>query len=415
MTQADSFLPHRTAALSALQDFVPHAGRHYASRRNYDLGAGRHEGVSQLSPYIRHRLLTEEEVLTAVLGRHSAEAAQKFIQEVFWRTYWKGWLEMRPDVWQSYQRALRGAVNDMQTQSQLRARWESACLGQTGIACFDGWAQELVDTGYLHNHARMWFASIWIFTLRLPWVLGADFFLRHLLDGDPASNTLGWRWVAGIQTPGKTYLARADNIAKYTEGRFRPAPDDLAPVAPAPETSPASERIGPPTSASFDPKAPTAFVLHEEDLSPGWILDRGLTPVGTALLAASDQATPFRISPQVETFRSQILHDTAFRWQARLGPVTDHATTAQALSDWAREIGAKQIVTSYAPVGPVANVLSAIEGVPVVRPLRPYDERAWPHATRGFFKFKDKIPDLLDHLSGPAPVKKEGETPRMAW
>ena len=62
----------------------------------------------------------------------------------------------------------------------------------------------------------MWFASIWIFTLNLPWQLGADFFMQHLLDGDPASNTLSWRWVAGIQTKGKNYLARKSNIEKYS-------------------------------------------------------------------------------------------------------------------------------------------------------------------------------------------------------
>ena len=68
----------------------------------------------------------------------------------------------------------------------------------------------------------MWFASIWIFTLRLPWALGADFFLRHLIDADAASNTLSWRWGAGLQTVGKTYLARTENIARYTNGRFAP-------------------------------------------------------------------------------------------------------------------------------------------------------------------------------------------------
>ncbi len=88
------------------------------------------------------------------------------------------------------------------------------------------------SAGYLHNHARMWFASIWIFTLRLPWVLGADFFMRHLCDGDPASNTLSWRWVAGLHTRGKTYLARASNIATYTGGRFTPQDHDLAAFAP---------------------------------------------------------------------------------------------------------------------------------------------------------------------------------------
>ncbi|WP_404818261.1 FAD-binding domain-containing protein, partial [Roseobacter sinensis] len=220
MMALDSFPPTRTAALERLSAFLPRAGRHYAARRNYDLGPGRHHGVSGLSPYLRCRLITEEEVLQAVLARHAPQAAEKFIQEVFWRTYWKGWLELRPGVWDEYRRDLRRQWDDVQTQAGLRDRWEAACTGDTGIACFDGWADELVNTGYLHNHARMWFASIWIFTLELPWELGADFFLRHLLDGDPASNTLGWRWVAGIQTVGKTYLARPDNIAKYTEGRF---------------------------------------------------------------------------------------------------------------------------------------------------------------------------------------------------
>jgi hypothetical protein len=66
----------------------------------------------------------------------------------------------------------------------------------------------------------MWFASIWIFTLKLPWQLGAEFFMKYLFDGDPASNTLGWRWVAGIQTIGKHYLASSSNINKYTNNKY---------------------------------------------------------------------------------------------------------------------------------------------------------------------------------------------------
>ncbi|MEO1641156.1 MAG: FAD-binding domain-containing protein, partial [Pseudomonadota bacterium] len=169
------FEPTYTAALTRLQTFVPNAGRTYAARRNYDDSAG----VSTLSPYIRHRFLTEEEVLRATLARHSPSAAEKFIQEVYWRTYWKGWLEMRPSVWTAYKADLNAAWNRVQTESGLRSEWEAACSGETGIDCFDHWANQLTDTGYLHNHARMWFASIWIFTLRLPWALGADFFMRH--------------------------------------------------------------------------------------------------------------------------------------------------------------------------------------------------------------------------------------------
>ena len=66
----------------------------------------------------------------------------------------------------------------------------------------------------------MWFASIWTFTLNLPWELGAELFMKHLFDGDSASNTLGWRWVAGIQTKGKHYLASEWNIKKFSNNRF---------------------------------------------------------------------------------------------------------------------------------------------------------------------------------------------------
>ncbi|WP_420010636.1 hypothetical protein [Tateyamaria sp.] len=114
------FPPTRRAALERLSAFVPHAGRDYAARRNYDLGRDGHVGVSTLSPYLRARLMTEAEVVEAVLGRHSPQAAEKFIQEVFWRTYWKGWLELRPAVWIQYKSALKGQMNAVQTQSGLR-------------------------------------------------------------------------------------------------------------------------------------------------------------------------------------------------------------------------------------------------------------------------------------------------------
>lgn len=91
------FPPSREAALARMAEFLPRAGRAYAGRRNHSLPG--HRDVSRLSPYVRHRVLTEEELLSAVLQRHAPEAAEKFVQEIFWRTYWKGWLEMRPAVW----------------------------------------------------------------------------------------------------------------------------------------------------------------------------------------------------------------------------------------------------------------------------------------------------------------------------
>lgn len=176
--------------------FVPRMGRHYAAGRNYDYGPDKHRDVSGLSAYLRRRLVLEEEVVAAALAAHGPEQAEKFIQEVVWRGYFKGWLERRPVIWASYRDGVLQDLDALARDRALRRAVADAEAGQTGLACFDAWAQELVETGYLHNHARMWFASIWIFSLGLPWRLGANFFYRHLLDGDPASNTLGWRWLA---------------------------------------------------------------------------------------------------------------------------------------------------------------------------------------------------------------------------
>ena len=393
------FPPSRTAALEKLSAFVPKAARDYAAQRNYDRGPARHDNVSTLSPYIRHRLLTEAEVIEAVLGRYSLSSADKFVQEVFWRTYWKGWLEMRPAVWGGYQQGLLRALDQVQTQSGLRSEWEAACRGETEIDCFNHWARELVETGYLHNHARMWFASIWIFTLRLPWELGADLFLRHLYDGDPASNTLSWRWVAGLQTQGKNYAARASNISKYTEGRFSPLYQLTSNPEPL-DGPPHPPRMEAPTGDHLDPAKPSVLLLHEDDLSPGWLFELGLKPLATATLDATGQISPLHPSPQVKAFKSSLMQDCTSRWSASLGPLALGLTSAEQIEDWAKTVGAAQIVTPYAPVGPVAMVLNDIRALPVIRPLRDFDRRAWPYATAGFFKFKEKIPHLVGAMKG---------------
>ena len=233
MSSPLDFIPTRAAALARLEEFLPDAGR-YAADRNF-VRPG-HPNISRLSPWVQKRLLLEEEVVAAARERWPFEAVEKFVQEVYWRTYWKGWLEQRPEAWSRWVEAvprLRDALS-----AEQRSTLEAALAGRTGIAGFDDWAKELVETGYLHNHARMWFASIWVFTLKLPWELGAAFFYEHLLDGDVASNTLSWRWVAGLQTPGKTYVARADNIAHYTDGEHAPQASQLASAA-FPITEPA--------------------------------------------------------------------------------------------------------------------------------------------------------------------------------
>ena len=192
-------------------DFIENGLNDYASQRNYDFGPKSRGNISNLSKYISHRIINEYDLIREILSRYSLQKVDKFVQEVFWRVYWKGWLEHRPEVWKDF-------VNSSPSYSE--EDYEKAINGKTGIVCFDDWVNELKTENYLHNHTRMWFASIWIFTLNLPWELGARFFLKYLFDGDAASNTLSWRWVAGIQTQGKNYIARESNIRKFTNQRY---------------------------------------------------------------------------------------------------------------------------------------------------------------------------------------------------
>ncbi len=211
----------RATGLARLAGFLPAAGGRYAATRNTDHGLDRESSTSALSPYLRRRLLTEWEVAAAAVDAHGRRGAERFVEEVAWCSYFKDHLKTRPLIWPDYKHQAGEAREVLERNAGPRRAYTEAVAGRTEIDGLDDWARELVEHGWLHNHARMWLASIWIFTLRLPWALGADFLMRHLLDGDHASNSLSWRWVAGLHTRGKAYAARADNIARHTDGRFR--------------------------------------------------------------------------------------------------------------------------------------------------------------------------------------------------
>ena len=203
----------RDGALKKLDDFIENEIINYNSKRNFDFGPRERKNVSCLSPYITHRLITEYETVERVLRKRPYQKVEKYVQEIFWRVYWKGWLELRPKVWTDFTEDLKNIKDDEKIQQAVN--------GKTQIACFNDWVNEIKEFNYLHNHTRMWFASIWIFTLKLPWQKGAEFFLKYLLDGDAASNTLSWRWVAGLQTKGKNYSAQSWNIEKFTNNKYK--------------------------------------------------------------------------------------------------------------------------------------------------------------------------------------------------
>lgn len=375
--------PTRQAALTQLDRFLEIAD-HYGHQRNFDRGSP-HPHVSKLSPYISHRVITETEIAEKVRSRYPYPEIQKFIQEVYWRTYWKGWLEMRPEVWDNYQSFLH---SDPPSSSDNQ-KYHTAVSGQTGIDCFDHWVTELKATGYLHNHARMWFASIWIFTLELPWQWGAHFFYHHLLDADAASNTLSWRWVAGVQTKGKAYVASAENIKKYTDGRFfpqgqlheNPAPIEESTIYPIREIDyPQHNSI---TNAD-------AVLLFSDHLEQG-LLD-ATNRSNIALLISSQLLTEQTPSSKYQEFELGLATDFVTR-----NPQVQLLSTKAELATWLTSQSANTIAMPYLTVGSTKYnwgkflQQNDLDPTSFIKWLHPWDQEYWQYAKKGYFAFKKAI------------------------
>lgn len=388
------FAKDQLTASQALEDFLPRAGRDYTSTRNFDFGTARRENVSMLSPLVRLRMLPEWEICHRVLKTYSYSQASKFIDEVCWRTYWKGWLELRPAIWQNY----LSAWDSLKTSYQSDPNYLKLISGESGIQCMDSWTRELIETGYLHNHTRMWYASIWIHTLKLPWVLGADLFWQHLLDGDAASNTLSWRWVAGLQTKGKSYLAKADNIRKFTAGRVDP---DIE-LANEPIDLPEQAHIPEPKSLSALPPIPQkgriGLLLHDEDLSAIDWLGKQIDCQAVAGILPEKAYASHEVSEKVTHFRRESLSLT-------LGRQGTYCPSTQAVLNWAKAADLDEIVMAQPSVGMWDDLLPKLkntledQGIGLSTARHWWDDTLFPQAKSGFFRFKKSIPSALDQLN----------------
>lgn len=392
----------RKDALEQLNAFIPLAGR-YAGTRNQVVPG--HPHVSRLSPAIRHRLILESECAAAPLRRYAASTVEKFTQEVYWRRYWKNWLSLRPQLWTAYLDQLAALQKNPQSEG-VRARAALCEAGEGPVAIMNHFARELMETGYLHNHARMWFAGWWIHIERLPWQLGADFFLRHLLDGDPASNTLSWRWVAGLQTPGKTYLPRRRNLEKYLPPEILEIHhaglyllENPCPLILPPEQVSVITRPSLPSSPS--PKECRLGIwIHEEDLFIEQSPLAALRP--SAILATGDTATWTRFrypEPKTSWLRAALTDaagraGSAFGIEARLhadSPITG------ALLRWASDHQLQQIAAMRPEIGPLDDQIEELQttltksGIDLLLLDRPEDLALRPLATAGFFGFWEKI------------------------
>lgn len=361
----------------------------YAAQRNRVISG--HANVSQLSPAVRHRLLPEEAFAAYAIEQHGFRSVEKLVQEIYWRLYWKSWLEMRPSVWSRYR-------HDLSTFGSGTWRaGEKVMDGHSGIEIIDHFARELTTTGYLHNHARMWFAGAWIHHFGLPWQMGAEFFHQHLLDGDPASNTLSWRWVAGLHTPGKTYLARKANIEKYVERELldqnRGGLDELTGTTEKiPHDDPNPDRQPPwvETWSGDHTSETVGWWIHEDDLS----MDEPFEVAASVALLSHDHEEAFGYREDRSRFIEAGLRDAGSRVGAEFA---ESNNTAVFLVEWAKQNGLKAIVAYQPWVGPTRDALPNIE-----QTLRDHDitlhvhrkqsDRWWlDQATAGFFGFWKKV------------------------
>ncbi len=368
----ENFPSSRQAALQRLQEFVPVGAADYARTRNF-VRSG-HSNVSRLSAALRHRLIAEEEVVAAVLSVHRFPAVEKFVQEVVWRTYWKGWLEQHPGVWADYVRLAAAPAPEVPADGAMRV-----------------FTEELRSTGYLHNHARMWWAGWWCHQQGLPWAAGARFFFDHLLDADAASNTLGWRWVAGLQTAGKAYLARRDNLAKYWEDHvsLEGIDDDVRARIPT-ETADRS-RLALPEYPEEPPPMEGSFALlgHADDLSIETTPLGGLRPAAVALVGQPGETD----GEAKRAWREKAMDDTADRWAAHYGLDVARLPRWDALPAWVASGGYEGVVLMSPFVGDDADAWRPVRralleaGVKAIECRRAWDERLFPAARTGFFPF----------------------------
>ena len=377
------FEASRAKAVDKLNHFVENNLSEYSKLRNFDFGPDKRSNVSCLSPYITHGIINELEIINKSLKKLSFVKNEKFIQEVLWRVYWKGWLELRPNVWSDYLIEL----DNLRDEFKSKHSYLKAIEGKTDIDCFNQWIIELKENNYLHNHARMWFASIWIFTLELPWQLGAEFFMKHLLDGDAASNTLGWRWVAGVQTQGKHYLASEWNINKFTNNRFK--------------NIKLNENATPKVSGKSFP------IIKQEFNNPGNIEERNLLIFENNLsfeitefkknkfkkiyiISNKNEHRSIKLSEKLVKFKSLLIEDQEQRLKNK--SIDCEVIDISEIKNIENHYGL------YPAVGENLDYLNS-NNLQIDFLYRNLDQLAWQYCNKGFFNFKNYIPKIISNFN----------------
>ena len=378
------FEASRAKAVDKLDYFIKNNLSEYTKLRNFDFGPDNRSNTSCLSPYITHGTINELEIINKSLNKFSFSKNEKFIQEVLWRVYWKGWLELRPNVWSDYLIELDKIKNDFKDNQN----YLNALEGKTNIECFNYWVNELKENNYLHNHTRMWFASIWIFTLELPWQLGAEFFMQHLFDGDAASNTLGWRWVAGVQTQGKHYLASEWNIKKFTNNKFQDIKlnENANPIF--------NDKIYSINKENFS----NSDILENKNLV---IFENNMTyefsdfkdhKFEKIFLISNETNRKIKLSEKVLKFKTNLLKDQKIRLEEK--SINCEIININDLKDIKEKVCAL-----YPTVGENLDFVKNNHLNNINFLYRKLDQFSWQYCNKGFFNFKKYIPKIIANFN----------------
>ena len=378
-----NFEASRAKALDKLNNFVENNLSEYSKLRNFDYGPDNRSNISCLSPYITHGIINEKEVIKKSLNKFSFAKNEKFIQEVLWRTYWKGWLELRPSVWTDFLIELKKIKGDFQNNQN----YKNAIDGKTNVECFNYWVNELKENNYLHNHTRMWFASIWIFTLNLPWQLGAEFFMQHLYDGDAASNTLGWRWVAGVQTQGKHYLASEWNIKKFTNNRFSNI--KLNENAP-PKISEKKYSILKQDFTNPENIDQNNLIIFENNLCFETSDFQNNKFKKFYIISNKNENRCIKLSEKVLKFKSSLIQDQEQRFK-------NQSIDCEVI-DISEIKKIEKAVGLYPTVGENLDYLNS-NTFKINFLYRELDQNSWQYCNKGFFNFKNYIPKIISILN----------------
>ena len=374
------FEASRAKAIDKLNIFIENNLSEYSKLRNFDFGPDNRSNISCLSPYITHGVINELEVIDKSLKKFSFSKNEKFIQEVLWRVYWKGWLELRPNVWSDYLIELDKIKNEFKDNQN----YLNAIEGKTEIDCFNQWVNELKENNYLHNHSRMWFASIWIFTLELPWQLGAEFFMQNLYDCDAASNPLGWRWVAGVQTQGKHYLASEWNINKFTNNRFKNIKlnENATPIF--------SDKTYPVNKKDFL----NSEILEDKTLL---IFENNMTfefsdfkehQFKKILLVSNETNRTIKLSEKVLKFKAYLLEDQKIRLEEK-------SINCEIINTKDFKNIIEEVYALYPTVGENLDFIQNNQLKNIKFLYRKLDQFSWQYCNKGFFNFKNYIPKII--------------------